>query len=455
MRPSFPLPFLGWLTSLLVLHSNDTLLAQSRPDSLKNNIKRAVINLIDNQAAVGTVIAFLENGKEDYFVYGLANQLNKQAITKQSVFDIGSITKTFTSLLLADLVAKGKVKLEDPVQKFLPNSVRMPTYKGQPITLISLATHTSGLPSYPPNFEPKDLLNSIASFGTKELYAFLNSYQLTRGVGTPEYSNLGVGLLGHTLTLITGKSYAQLVQEIILTPLQMSESSTTTKSPYLTVGHVDNRAVAHWDLDVFAGAGAVRSNAVDMMRYLKAQMSIQPASLKTAIELTQQPRLDVDKNTRFCLGWALRSAGTDEFYLHNGATPGYTAFMGFSRKTNKAIIILNNSEQSLDELGMYFFDPSVKLTLTKKAITVPLLTLQQYVGQYELEPGVMVDVKLEGDHLMVKLGNQDYMREYAESESRFFSRGTPYSFAFFKNDKGEVDKLVLYVDGEEHPAKRK
>ncbi|GAB3800553.1 hypothetical protein GCM10028819_26090 [Spirosoma humi] len=410
---------------------------------------------INNKASVGTVVASLVNSQEDYFVYGLANGTDKQPITKQSIFEIGSITKTFTSLLLAELVVAGTVNLNDPVQKFLPDSVNMPSFNGQPITLIDLATHTSGLPRLPSNLKPKDPQNPYADYGLKELYAFLNTHQLKRAVGTYEYSNLGVGLLGHALTLITGKSYEQMLQDIICKPLNMTETSTLNVSANLTSGHSDSSPVAHWDFGVLAGAGAIRSTAEDMMRYVKAEMGLLPSSLKPAMELTQQPHRRVAKDIQMGLGWHIQAVNTDQLFWHNGGTGGYTSFTGFSRKTNKAITILNNSDRSVDDLGVHFFDPSVKIAPTEKAIVVPVQTLQRYVGVYEIQAGQEFDVKLEGDQLFIKLTGQQYLAVYAESESKFFYRAVDASVTFFRNKKGDVTKLVLHQNGHEVSAKRK
>lgn len=443
------------LTGCLFCGISYKLTAQTPLDSVKTTIKQQVISRIDNNLSVGTVVAFSENGKEEYFVYGFANTIDKQPITKKSVFEIGSITKTFTSLLLADLVQKGKVKLDDPVQKFLPDSVKIVAFNGQPITFGDLASQTSGLPRMPDNFKPKDPTNPYADYGPNELYAFLKTYQPKRAAGKYEYSNLGVGLLGHTLTLISGKSYEQLLQDVICKSLKMRETSTLNTSRYLTVGHSGIRPVAHWDFDAIAGAGAIRSNAEDMMQYVKAELGLISSPLKQAIDLTQQPLHNAGKDMKIGLGWHILSANNDDIVWHNGGTGGYRTFAGFSKKTNKAIIILNNSGQSPDDLGMFFFNPTAKITPVKKAITVSKETLQSYIGVYEITPGTEFDVKLEGEQLQIKLTGQDYLEAYPESESKFFYRVVDASIAFFKNEKGEVDKLILYQNGREVPAKRK
>src|SRR5208283_4407870 len=122
---------------------------------------------------------------------------DKRALDGDTVFEIGSITKVFTALLLADMAQRGEVALTDPVSKYLPKGVKMPGRNGHAIMLQDLATHTSGLPRLPSNMKPKDFMNPYADYTPELLYQFLSSYELPRDPGSKwEYSNLGAGLLG-------------------------------------------------------------------------------------------------------------------------------------------------------------------------------------------------------------------------------------------------------------------
>jgi CubicO group peptidase (beta-lactamase class C family) len=178
--------------------------------------------------AVGLVAASLE--PDGTVVIAAAGKPGPDALPLDgdSVFEIGSITKVFTSVLLADMVERGEVTLDTPVQKLLPAAVRMPRRNGREITLIDLATHSSGLPRLPNNMAPSNPLDPYSDYGAERLYAFLNSYELTRDIGaTFEYSNLGAGLLGHALERRAGKPYKTLVTERILRPLGMTRTSFT------------------------------------------------------------------------------------------------------------------------------------------------------------------------------------------------------------------------------------
>ena len=163
------------------------------------------------------------------------------------MFEIGSITKVFTAAILADMVARGQVRLDDPVAQLLPATVKVPSRNGRRITLLDLATQSSGLPRLPTNFAPKDSANPYADYGDQQLYDFLSGYELPRDPGaTYEYSNLGMGLLGHALARKAGMSYEQLVSRRVLAPLGMKETAITLSPalrPRLVPGHGDTGQV--------------------------------------------------------------------------------------------------------------------------------------------------------------------------------------------------------------------
>jgi D-alanyl-D-alanine-carboxypeptidase/D-alanyl-D-alanine-endopeptidase len=429
--------------------------AQTPINSVQETIKTHVKSRIDNSYSVGTVVAFFENGKETYFTYGYANADKKRAILPKSVFEIGSISKTFTALLLADLVQKKAIRLEDSVEKYLPDSVKIPSFNGRNITFADLATHTSGLPRMPTNIVPKNPENPYIDYGVKELYAFLKTAQLENGMGNYNYSNVGVGLLGHVLTQISGESYEQLLQNVICNPLKMNETSTLNSSSWLTTGHVDNKPVSHWDFDIMAGAGAIRSNAKDLMRYLRAELDLSTGALAGAMKQSQQPLYIVDSTLKMALGWHITATANDEIYWHNGGTGGYRAFAGFSQKSNKAIVILNNSTQSVDDLGMYFFNPSVTIIPSKKPLTLPKQAMQSFVGTYKIEPKLELEITLEDNQLFAKMTGEAIVSVYPETETKLFCREVNATIDFFRNDKGEFDKLILELNGDKMPATRK
>jgi D-alanyl-D-alanine-carboxypeptidase/D-alanyl-D-alanine-endopeptidase len=163
--------------------------------------------------SVGIVVGVIDESSNRIVAYGSRDQTNSCPVDGNTLFEIGSITKVFTTLVLANLVEQGTFKLSDRISTLLPDAVKAPTRNGQEISLFDLATHTSGLPRLPDNFVPVDMSNPYVDYSVEQLYAFLSSYQLPRDIGSQyEYSNLGVGLLGQLLCLKTGMDYETLVK---------------------------------------------------------------------------------------------------------------------------------------------------------------------------------------------------------------------------------------------------
>ncbi len=285
-----------------------------------------------------------------------------------TVFEIGSITKTFTAAILADMVRKGEVALTDPVQKFLPAGTAIPQRNGKQITLFDLATQSSGLPRMPDNMKPKDESNPYADYTVPEMYAFLAKYTLTRDPGEKyEYSNLGVGLLGHALSVRAGKSYEQLVTERVLTPLGMTDTRITLTPALrarLAPGHTDTgKPSSNWDLPTFAGAGALRSSVNDMLTYIHANADSTATKLGPTLALTHFERhAGPAAVTSLGLAWhRTRMPSGHTIVWHNGGTGGYRSFTGYDETTGLGVVVLTSTANSVDEIGMYLLDASVPL----------------------------------------------------------------------------------------------
>lgn len=265
-----------------------------------------------------------------------------------TVFEIGSVTKTFTAALLWKAVQKGEVALDDPIDGCLPKEAR----HGTGITLAQLATHTSGLARLPDNLSPKDATNPYADYTPADLYDSLESVEIQHKPGARyDYSNYGAGLLGQILADRAGKSYEELVKERICAPLGLHDTTIKLSGDQrrrLALGRTgDGKATPNWDLPGLAGAGALRSTARDMLRYLEAQFGDDYAPL-------QQPRVSVDSTMGVGLGWHLLSMTpkAPRIVWHNGGTGGYRSFVGFVRETRTAVVVLCNAAVDVDLLGI-------------------------------------------------------------------------------------------------------
>ena len=278
-------------------------------------------------------------------------------LNEHTVFEIGSITKVFTATLLADMVERGEVKLDDPVARYLPATVTVPQRNGRQITLVDLATQSSGLPRLMTNMRPADPRNPYADYTVEQLYAFLSGHTLTRDIGAEyEYSNVGVGLLGHALALRAGQSYEALVTSRILKPLGMTETAITLSPALkgrLALGFtLDGSRASNWDIPTLAGAGALRSTVHDMLLFARANLVPGQGTLSRGMQRTLEIRRPTGRpGMSIGLGWHIRQSDGTDVHWHNGGTGGYRTWIGFDRKRGVAAVVLTNSAEGADDFG--------------------------------------------------------------------------------------------------------
>jgi D-alanyl-D-alanine-carboxypeptidase/D-alanyl-D-alanine-endopeptidase len=337
------------------------------PEEVRTNIEKR-INL---SLYPSIVVAILNSDGASYYNFG-NNKMGGQPVNEHSIYEIGSITKTFTATLLADEVLKGEMKLDDPAQKYLPETVHMPMYEGKSITLGNLSDHTSSLPRMPSNFNPEDPLNPYADYIEEDLFEFISSYTLTRPIGSEfEYSNLAMGLLGQILARQAKTSYEELMLSKIAKPLQMNETKITLDENMkrnLAYGYAGGKQVKNWDLPGMAGAGAIRSSASDLIKYVSAQMDLTKTSLHDAIMLTHQPRHNKAAGNEIGLNWAIDNVKGHKVINHGGATGGYRAFVGFTDKMG--VVVMTNCDLDIEDIGVHILVPEFPLHEVKpKVIT--------------------------------------------------------------------------------------
>jgi serine-type D-Ala-D-Ala carboxypeptidase/endopeptidase len=411
------------------------------------------------QRAPGIVVGLLDRHGNRILSFGSAGSGSSVKLDGDTVFEIGSATKTFTGILLEIFIQRGEVRLEDPAQKYLPATVKMPSRNGKQIALLDLATHTSGLPRLPSNFKPKDPANPYADYTIKQLYEFISGCSLERDPGEKyEYSNLGMGLLGHILARNAGVDYETLVVREICAPLKM-DSTRITLTPALKArlapGHNSaGVAVANWDLPTLAGAGAIRSSANDMLKYLTANLRLPKCPLTATMAETHKPRASAGKpEMSIGLAWHIRKEHGSEIVWHNGGTGGYHSFIGFEPKQQQGVVVLANSETSIDDLALHLLNPEFKLE-TKKARQIakvdPAL-YEQYAGRYEFAPGVLFTFTRQGDHLMAQLTGQPAIEVYPQSTTNFFYTMADAQLTFVKSD-GKVTAVILHQNGQDQTA---
>ena len=339
--------------------------------------------LVERYVRMGAAIGIVDkDGLSSEYYFGHISKTRPEAPGPHSLFEIGSITKTFTALLLAVMVNDGRISLEDEAMQYLPlDEVKLPEREGRKITIRELVTHSSGLPRSPrESSQPKPAdyngNDPYAAYSTEVVYDYLTNYcTLLFEPGTAyHYSNTGMGLLGHILGRIDSSSYSELLQREILDPLGMEETTL-----FLDEWRIQDLAPGHnssldsaWNYnaqDVFQGAGFIKSSLTDMLVYLQVQMGIKENPLSEEIGMTQVRLFDVggvpynDREGYYHLGlgmaWHIDSLPEGQvFYQHGGRTNGYMAYMGFDREMGTGVVILCN--QSWKEMIIRFGEDLLK-----------------------------------------------------------------------------------------------
>jgi CubicO group peptidase (beta-lactamase class C family) len=318
------------------------------------------------------VIGQVDAGGSRIFAAGKLDNGTTAEPDGDTVFLLGSVTKTFTALLLQEMADRGEVQLDDPVAKYLPTDVKLPTHNDKPITLLDLATHTSALPFNPGNMAGDDVKTQYESYTVQRMDDFLAKFQLPRDPGTEfAYSNVGFALLGHALSLKAGKDFETLVLERICQPLAMHDTRVTPTPEMdarLAMGHDEKRPserVRPWRFQAYIPAGGIHSTASDLLKYTAAEAGLSPSPLAVTIEKTQVIRHidthgepDIDGFGTFgqtAMDWVdrgvLQPSGS-QLLGHAGGAGSYHAFVGFDTKQHHGVVVLStDNEISVEAIG--------------------------------------------------------------------------------------------------------
>jgi len=425
-------------------------------------------SLIDGQQSSGLVIALVsEAGPPKILAWGETVRGNGKLPDGNTVFEIGSVTKVFTSLLLAELVVDHQLTLDTPVATLLPGA-KLPTGK-RGITVLDLATHTSGLPRMPNNIHPIDGHTPYADYTTTDLLAFVATAVVAQEPGTHfEYSNLGAALLGEALARHGHAPWERLVREQITGPLAMP-STMVTLSPdaqaRLAQGYdLSGAPSAPWEMPAFLGAGALRSTAADMAVFVKAELAAShraTSRLARAMALTQAPQRNIGDGSvgKIGLGWHIKSDG---LRWHNGQTGTFHSYVAFQPAHGLGVVVLANGASTyFDDLGeaaiAAILGQPIPAMSKLPAPDVPVdgKILDSYVGAYELNPSFVITISRDGQSLSAQATGQPPFRMHATSEREFAVYVLRASLSFEVDARGKVTAMVLHQGGKDQRAIRK
>ncbi|MES2779134.1 MAG: serine hydrolase [Bacteroidota bacterium] len=332
-------------------------------DRIKAIIKQEVASKRSKSIIVGIIDA---DGRQ-IFAEGIISNENPTLPDANTIYEIGSITKVFTSLLLADMSLKQRVNLNDPISKFLPETVKTPTRNGKEISLLNVSANRSGLPRNAYNIDPKNPDNPFADYTTTQLYEFISTVELNRDIDSRwQYSNIGYSLLGNSLAVAGHKDFETLVNELICKPLNMNstffsvppKSTLTIASGYSECG----QPAGPWDFPL-AGGGGLRSNVNDMLTFAAANLGLIQTDILSAMELSHVKQGKKDGNDGYVtMGWTLWSDDGKHILFKDGGTGGYRTFIGIDKKNKYAVVVLSNSNNSITDIGLHILDSTYNIT---------------------------------------------------------------------------------------------
>ncbi len=445
-------------------------------------VKEILTQRIDvDKQAVGIAVVITEGTNVRVVTHGHTSLNKTDAVTGDTLFEVGSITKTFTALLLADMVLKREIKLDDPVERWLPqgsNGLKLRDHTGAPIRLIDLATHRSGLPRLPSNIDRSALKDPNVDYREKDLLLYLKEreakVEADGGKITKKrdesyvYSNLGFGLLGYTLARAANTTYSDLLQKRVLTPLGLPSTYLDVPRKEFTRfsnGHRLHRGVAlmevsHWHFGLAAPAGALVMSAKDIARYGQAASGAIDTPLRAAFELAQKRYGDgMSPMNPTGLAWILERLNGRTVVNHNGMTGGFAASLWVDPERKSSVAVLSNANSAaVLDIGLHLMEPSIPLkslaAMRATAVAVDAKTLAQYVGTYALTPTFSVAIRLRDGKLFAQATGQGEFEIFGKNETTFFARITPLEIVFEDVKDGKAGSFALTQGGNTRKAKR-
>jgi CubicO group peptidase (beta-lactamase class C family) len=401
----------------------------------------------------------IENGTTAK-AYFCADAKSQRSIDDRTAFEIGSITKTMTAALLAELIAQGEIVLEDPLAKLLPSGTSVPAYNGAAITLGHIVTHSSGLPSFP--WRTTDLGNPYARLTEADLLATLPETQLRRAPGSQrEYSNFALMVLSYALARHSGRDFETLLRERLISPLGMEHTFIARRPPNVRVaeGHFSNsRPSGPWDVHVdLAGAGGVRATLPDMMRYLEGQLGLRDSSITPALARTQEKIADIGGQAASMAWEVFQTENGRTYVMHPGGTGGFSSFIAFDRAAKRGVVLLSDTSLTevggLRRLGMHLLDSSLPAGTPRATAAAHVELIDALVGRYRLPSGLGLELRRKGSKLTIQAdGDPEYEMEH-DSAGEFY----PLEFDAVLQPRRKVDgtyTFTWYQLGGIHRAER-
>jgi CubicO group peptidase (beta-lactamase class C family) len=432
-------------------------------------VEKAARPLVEKRVVDGLSVGYIEGKHHGIVHLGSSNRAGKRP-DDTTLYEIGSVSKVFTSLMLADAVVRGEIELNAAANVANPAGIRFRSRDGRSIKWIDLSTHRSGLPQIPGNLPPTDLTNPYRDYDSTKAAAFLNQYELPRRPGdSQEYSNLGASVLGYLVAQKAGKSYQDLLRERIATPLRMTDCTvelSEDQTQRLAAPHDQiGSATPPWTFSDLPGAGGIHATIRDMMRFAAAQLTPPTGKLGDAIELAWKQQRDADASGP-AMGLAWMIAADRQTRWHNGQTGGSHSAIFINRELNCAVVVLCNTAvmKEVDQLAIQLVQKSAGQESTPEpreksdhgsgAPAIDAKLRRRLEGRYKLTPSLIFTVHDRDGHLMVTLTNQPTLEVFPDSPTRWSYHGVDAALEFKLKKTGPATSLVLDQNGVQQTAHR-
>lgn len=403
---------------------------------------------------MGVVVGIVEPGGKRVVAYGSYADGDPRKLDGDTIFQIGSLTKVFTGLLLADMTARGEVALDDPANKYLPQDAQL-AERGRPIALVDMARHRSGLPPMPTNLSVRGRPDPYEAYTEQDLWRFVRTWQPTRSPGEAgEYSNLGYALLGRLLALRAGTDYDALLKARVLKPLGMTSTSIGVppgQEGRLAPGHDRYLRMVHrWEMTAMPASGSLRSSMNDMLKFMSAYVGRDATPLDNAISVQLKDGEKTERDIQ-ALGWTVRPDGVT---LKDGGKSGYRTGAAFNRRTGQAVVVFANARTddspiliALHLLTGRELEHAPAAPTQKPILQMKPADLDRYEGRYLFASGKVLEIARSGDHLVAISSGNGGLTLYPTSEADFFLNTGNDEFVFSFSESNSVKGLTQYGEG--------
>lgn len=355
-------------------------------NQISKELDKYIKKRIDIGYSQGISIGIIDSTGTNFYNYGKAFINSKVTPTENTIYEIGSITKIFTSSIYSILLDEGVFNINDKVGSYFSKSELNGDVRK--IKLIDLATHTSGLPSFPNNLNINKPGNFSIGYDYKDFYEFLKVFN-TQKKGEYLYSNTGISLLAIVMEKATGKTYKELLEKYIIQELNMG--STFIKVPEkeqhrFAAGSSLFVEKDHWDLsDVFVPVGGMKSSVADLIKFLKTNLQLIDYKYSDSFIGSIEIQKEISENNYSGIGWKIRKNKDERIIWHSGNTGGFSGFVGISDDQKKGVVVLANSNLNVNEIGLKLLDEKTKLKELKNHIC---FELSKIIQQHSLDSAI-------------------------------------------------------------------